>query len=39
VVTDVGGRVALVDPQGRLVAVAEGDGGALRLARVWRGIV
>jgi tRNA pseudouridine55 synthase len=29
-------RAALVDPRGRLVAVAEDEGGRVRVARVWR---
>jgi len=30
------GRVALTDPEGRLVAVAESEGGWVRPQRVWR---
>jgi tRNA pseudouridine55 synthase len=30
------GRAALVDPEGRLVAVAEDEDGRVRVARVWR---
>jgi tRNA pseudouridine55 synthase len=36
VASDFTGRVALVDPEGRLVAVAEDEDGRVRVARVWR---